>query len=89
MNCKPPCYAYITKSDFPELIGLPVAVFSESVVDAELGFCWRVHASRRVPVWDDKHKRETVSSAFAVPDAHLRPISGILVGEDMRDEVVA
>jgi hypothetical protein len=89
MNCKPPCLAYITKSDFPELIGLTVEVFAESKVDAKLGFCWRVHASRQVPVWDDKRKRDTVSSDFAVPDAHLRPINGVPVTDDVIDEVTA
>lgn len=89
MNCKPPCLAIITKSDFPEHIGLPVEVSGESVDFPRLGFCWVVRLQRPMLCWDYDTQRDVLHNVMAVPDACLRPISGLPVHDEQLDEVTA
>jgi hypothetical protein len=76
MNCKPPCMALIIKSDFPELIGLPVEVTTESA-DFYGEFCWVVKASRPIPCWNESTGLDDIANEIAVPDSCLRPITGL------------
>lgn len=87
MNCKPPCMAVVIKSDFPELIGLPVDVPGESVDHPVLGFCWVVRLQRPMLCWDFLRQCNTYDDVLAVPDYCLRPITGLPLHDDRLDEV--
>ncbi|TGB34383.1 hypothetical protein [Burkholderia thailandensis] len=87
MNVKPGDLAYIVHADFPELIGLPVEVLAQGGYLDSMWW-WRVRASRPVPVWNDRTKRDGMGTEFAVRDDHLRRISGLTV-MDMAVEEVA
>jgi hypothetical protein len=78
--------AIIIKSDFPDLIGLPVDVTTDST-DFYGEFCWVVRASRPIPCWNETTGRDDIAAEIAVPDACLRPISGLPVDEEVTDEV--
>jgi hypothetical protein len=89
MNCKPPCLAYIASCDYPQNIGMPVEVINECLNDDHLGFCWLVKASRPVPCYNRELRTDVDSSEFFMPDADLRPISGLPIDEEVTDEVTA
>ena len=86
MNCKPPCMALIIKSDFPELIGLPVEVTTD-FADFYGEFCWVVKTSRLVPCWNFNTRKDEMGNVIAVPDACLRPISGIPMNDEVTDDL--
>ncbi|MBN3851982.1 hypothetical protein G3N59_01190 [Paraburkholderia sp. Ac-20340] len=89
MNCKPPCMALIVKSDFPELLGLPVDVPGETVDYPNLGFCWVVRLPRPMPCWDFDRQCDILHDVIAVPDYCLRQITGLPVHDEQLDEVTA
>ncbi|UVS93491.1 hypothetical protein [Burkholderia glumae] len=92
MNCKPGDLAIIVQAMLPENIGKIVEVLSPLGHDCGLGFRWLAKTvggpARTVSVVD-------FSSVFVdpepagIPDAWLRPISGLPGPDDVTDEVVA
>lgn len=89
MNCKPPCMAIVIRSDYPEMIGMPVDVTSESVMFPALGFCWVVNTPRPIHCWNFNEQRDELGQTIAVPDDALRPITGLPVHDEQLDEVTA
>jgi len=86
MNCKPGDLAYIVTGDIKENIGAVVEVLS---IDIELS---NILAE---PFWNVRARRplETKTGLFTevgtIEDRRLRPISGVPVHEEERDEVTA
>jgi hypothetical protein len=80
--------AIVIRSDFPEIIGLPVDVALDSrVIDGR--FCWRAQASKKLVCENYATGLPMTSDWFYAPDSDLRPITGLPVDEGIHDEVVA
>ncbi|MBR8147051.1 hypothetical protein [Burkholderia vietnamiensis] len=89
MNCKPGDLAIIVKAMCPENVGRIVVVLPQSEMGV-FGLEWNTQG--RGPVM--KQSRLTgliVGSEIAndgwVPDAWLRPVSGLPITDDVEDEV--
>ncbi|KAE8757333.1 hypothetical protein FSO04_24240 [Paraburkholderia madseniana] len=94
MNCKPGDLAILTRCPWPENIGAIVEVLECNVeLTAALGdHIWRVKTTGRNLRARDLHTgtlRLFDGGNLSARDSQLRPISGVPVGEDVRDEVTA
>ncbi|VVE84973.1 hypothetical protein [Pandoraea sputorum] len=88
LRCKPGDLAYITHSDFPSNIGRVVSVIEcVGVLYGQVN--WEVRGRGGFDVWDDEHQCDSRSDSMCVPDEDLRPIGGVPVHDDIRDEVPA
>ncbi|MFT0167509.1 hypothetical protein ACLKMY_00575 [Paraburkholderia mimosarum] len=89
MNCKPGDLAYITRNFCSENIGRVVEVIDAFGEYPEFGFCWNV-ASQEPLAAVNPHtdERLALTSGF-IPDAWLRPISGVPVHDEQLDEMPA
>ena len=91
MNCKPGDLAIVIKSDYPADIGMIVRVVgpaADAWVHDDVPE-WLVESDRISVVADYDTGTEKLSLDFDIPDAWLRPISGLPVDEETRDEVTA
>jgi hypothetical protein len=80
MNVKPGDLAVVTGCPVTELNGCPVEVLSRAADDFEFGPMWNCTAPSM---------REEGFEQIPIPDAMLRPISGMPVHDEQLDEVTA
>jgi hypothetical protein len=86
VNCKPGDLAYIIRSEIPENVGAVVEVLR---LDAEQSI------ESGEPVWWTRspaptmHSNGVIDYDGVVEDSRLRPISGVPVHDEERDEVPA
>lgn len=86
MNCKPGDLAYLSSDCVDE--GRIVEVIH--AVDAIDGLpAWRCRARDPLHVTYQRSGKEGMSSDICVPDRYLRPINGVPVHDEHRDEVKA
>jgi hypothetical protein len=88
MNCKPGDLAYIVKSILPENIGRIVEVVRLLYLDSPDGPVWIVRGS--TPLARSAFRgaiRLEGSAERPFIDAWLRPISGVPVCDDVKDEI--
>ncbi|UEP23132.1 hypothetical protein LL999_23080 [Burkholderia ambifaria] len=86
MNCKPGDLAIMVTSGIKENIGKIFEVLGPASHETTFfgHFSWRVRASS--PALDNAGEFTLVGTAF---DAHLRPVSGLPITDDIKDEVTA
>ncbi|MBR8228071.1 hypothetical protein KDX05_07065 [Burkholderia vietnamiensis] len=91
MNCKPGDLAIIVQAFLPENIGKIVEVLAPLGDDCGCGFRWLVKTlspARTISVIDFKTVFED-SEPAGIPDAWLRPVTGLPITDDVEDEVMA
>lgn len=91
MNCKPGDLAIMIRTLLPENIGKIVEVLEPLGDDAGLGFRWKVKIlspCRTMSVIDFQSISYGMTTG-GVPDAWLRPVSGLPITDDVTDEVTA
>jgi hypothetical protein len=87
MNCKPGDLAYIVRADgVPQAIGAVVEVVQKGR-DVESMPAWHVQVSERYTVSDKRTGKAAYRNRVNIPDAWLRPISGVPVEDERCDEV--
>lgn len=91
MNCKPGDLAIIVhQSESAPNVGRIVEVIR---FYGERGRgkwpCWVVHASSPLNAFNALTKAPTKAVDMIIPDAWLRPVSGLSIDEETRDEVPA
>jgi hypothetical protein len=89
MNCKQGDLAYIVDSQFPENLGRVVDVLSGYGVFRDEGFCWNVRAKTALKGEGEIDGRIMYLRDGFIPDSCLRPIGGVPIDEEVRDEVTA
>jgi hypothetical protein len=92
MNCKPGDLAIVTHARRTENIGKIVLVIGRAKDDETAGPAWQIHAERIQNVVFSQTGLPAIRNPklpLHQPDAWLKPVSGIPVGEDVRDEMVA
>ncbi|AHB06366.2 hypothetical protein U875_14160 [Pandoraea pnomenusa 3kgm] len=78
----------MTHSDYPSNIGKIVSVVA--FVGEHFGAPhWDVKCAGPLQAWSSITGRDVVTQEMYVPDAHLRPIGGVPVHDEIRDEVPA
>ncbi|KVS07784.1 hypothetical protein [Burkholderia vietnamiensis] len=88
MNCKPGDLAYIVRDSGSTALGLVVDVRRRS--DRPDGTpCWMVGVPEGCFLECRATGRKINAREFRIPDAWLRPISGVPVTDDVTDEVTA
>lgn len=88
MNCKSGDLAIIVQALLPENIGKIVEVLQPLGDDCGMGFRWLVKTvlpGRTVSVIDF-HTVFEDSAPAGIPDAWLRPVSGLPITDDIKDE---
>ncbi|VWB07636.1 hypothetical protein [Burkholderia lata] len=91
MNCKPGDLAYVTYATQFQNIGRVIEVIRKSS-DGDYGPEWVCRSSGIVVAWDEflqKNLEAPAGTEFMAPDAHLRPITGLPITDDIKDEVTA
>ncbi|WP_205168904.1 hypothetical protein [Burkholderia sp. LMG 13014] len=91
MNCKPRDLAYVVRSDFDENLGAVVEVIGNGFMDRG-DWTWECESKRVIRCYDCRNRSSALvppGTPFTVPDAWLRPISGVPMTEDVSDEVTA
>ncbi|MBM5651950.1 hypothetical protein GSH05_09810 [Burkholderia pseudomallei] len=86
MNCKVGDMAVITRGEARDRIVEVKAPFGDYL---HLGFCWYVEAPTPIPGTDVLTFRPCELKTGWIPDAWLRPISGVPVTDNVSDEVMA
>ncbi|WP_322073351.1 hypothetical protein [Burkholderia cepacia] len=86
MNCKAGDMAVITRGSARDRIVEVKAPYDDYL---HLGFCWFVEAPKPIPATDVVTFRPCELSTGWIPDAWLRPISGVPVTSDVGNEVTA
>ncbi|MBN3851981.1 hypothetical protein G3N59_01185 [Paraburkholderia sp. Ac-20340] len=93
MNCKPGDLAYVIRDEFPENEGRIVEVLALSPPEEDdEGPYWEVRfigAPGPFSDWDFPGERAGYDLECCFLDAQLRPINGVPVTEEERDEVTA
>lgn len=89
MNCKPGDLAYIVESAFPENLGRVVEVIDAYGMFRDEGFCWNIRANS--PLTGEGEIDGTIMFLCEgfIQDACLRPISGVPIESDVKDEMSA
>ncbi|HDR9497077.1 TPA: hypothetical protein QDC06_000264 [Burkholderia cepacia] len=95
MNCKPGDLAIIVNGRFPEEIGRIVEVLRLAAPGIDfhpdaLSPAWIVKSDRPLPIF--LHKANEIHSwanENPVADARLRPVTGLPITDDIKDEVTA
>lgn len=91
MNCKPGDLAYVTYATQSQNIGRVVEVIQKAP-DGDYGPEWVCRSSGTIWAWDallKKNRAAPAGTRFMAPDAHLRPISGVPITDDVEGEVTA
>lgn len=90
MNCKPGDLAYIvrTTSNAEEALGVVVEVVTRGR-DIDGMPSWHVQVPDRFTISHRLTGRESFKNRLNVPDAWLRPISGIPIHDEQHEEVRA
>jgi hypothetical protein len=90
VNVKPGDLAIIVQCDIKEAIGVVVEVLSPAGCNAPGVFEWFVRPSRPLRCFDvfGLPTKGTLTE-MGCPDAWLRPVSGLPIDEETRDEVAA
>lgn len=90
MNCKPGDLAYITRAtaNAAEAVGVVVEVMQRGR-DIDGMPAWHVQVPDRFVVSNRLTGRKAFKNRLNVPDAWLRPISGVPVHDEQHDEVPA
>ncbi|WP_175785529.1 hypothetical protein [Burkholderia ambifaria] len=91
MNCKPGDLAYVAYATQCQNTGRVVEVISKAP-DGDYGPEWVCRSSGTIVAWDgflQKNVEVPAGTEFRAPDAHLRPITGLPVTDDIEDEVTA
>ena len=92
MNCKPGDLAIIVRSEFSEDIGTICEVLYQcdplEWVDPEIPE-WTCKSERISRVMDSDTGEIRLAIDFDIPDAWLRPVSGLPIDEEVKDEVTA
>lgn len=88
MNCKPGDLAYIVKSATGASVGRVVEVVKSHGIGPN-GPDWNVRTREPFKVVMRDGSGIKKSKNFLMPDAWLRPISGVPVHDERRDEVPA
>ncbi|WP_175683860.1 hypothetical protein [Burkholderia cenocepacia] len=88
MNCKPGDLAYLVASDFQENIGRIVEVTKQGWME-DGRWVWTVTSSAPLTGWILEPLSVGRSTMVNVFDDELRPISGVPVTDDVKDEVPA
>lgn len=84
MNCKPGDLAYVV---FGAQVGLVVEVIEPEIPFDDGSPAWAAKSSRPLRTLKRKSRRPSQATEFRVRDSWLRPISGVLVGDHIDDEV--
>jgi len=86
MNCKPGDLAIMVSSGIPENIGriFEILNFNQAVTDFSGKPIWNVRAAHPARTADGE-----MSSEGNASDADLRPITGLPITDDIKDEVTA
>jgi hypothetical protein len=91
LNCKPGDLAYVIDMSCSANIGRVLEVISRGA-DGEYGPEWRCQCKGYVVAWDEALQQNvyaTPGTKVYAPDAHLRPITGLSITDDIKDEVTA
>lgn len=91
MNVQKGDLAYVTYMECPDNFGRVLEVIYRGP-DGEYGPQWCCRCSSYVVAWDsdtEQNVRVSPGVEFYAPDAHLRPIGGVPLTEEMHDEVPA
>lgn len=87
MNCKPGDLAIVIRAPgAPENIGRVVKVI-DALGEVRGYFCWNVASDSPVAVFNNGVK--SMKAQGGIPDAWLRPVSGLPITDDVEDEVPA
>lgn len=89
MNCKPGDLAYLLASFRDENVGRVVQVVRRAGDHWLMGPMWVARACGPLPTVDYGGRPSGDHATAECPDAWLRPISGVPVHDEQRDEVPA
>jgi hypothetical protein len=89
MNCKPGDLAIIVRNPYPENVGKVIEVLSPFGEWGAEGFCWIFRSVSPLVGNDSLTGARMRGSEGFIADRVLRPISGVPVDEEQRDEVRA
>jgi len=89
LNCKPGDLAIVVRSDVNGDIGTIVEVLHRSFVDDDGDHQWLTKWPRPTRAFGHHSGREMLVVETFIPDAWLRPVSGLPITDDIKDEVTA
>jgi hypothetical protein len=84
VNCKPGDLAYVVKRPFGGPVGVVVEVESFEEIHPVYGFLWVCRSKTPLPTIGLGFRCDVI-----VADDWLRPITGLPITEDIKDEVTA
>lgn len=87
MNCKPGDLAYLSSDCVDE--GVVVEVLKPVARAADQLPAWHCRSRTPLRCTRERSGKDCMTTEFAIEDRYLRPISGVPVHDEQRDEVAA